>query len=311
MHPDLPLTQPVLYPCAEQRGDADAVARWWADPRTRVLEFAGERVRIQPGGRDPGSRDVAWLTATEARPDNDTPTPSGNWVFLGCLPDGSPRFAVSAAGPIPDDELLPVRQLGLADPWSADLRVTVGALAVLNWHRRHPRCPLCGEGTVIDQAGWVRRCPADDSQHFPRVDPAVIMLVIDDAERALLGRQSRWPETWFSTLAGFVEPGETLENAVAREVLEEVGVTVADVDYRGSQPWPFPSSLMLGFHATARTTDLSPDLGEIADARWFSRSELRAACESGAVRLPPRFSISRWLIELWFGSELPGDWSRE
>ncbi len=303
----LPLIDPVLDPCGDRRGDHDWVMDQWRDPRARAVMLAGERVRTEPG--DPAH--VRWFLPMDLATGADHLPYPGDWVFLGLTADGAPRLAVAATGaPAPDAELVPVRQFGLADPASADLRIVVGGLAVLNWHRRHPRCPLCGEGTVIDQAGWVRRCPHDDSQHFPRVDPAVIMLVVDDEQRALLARQTRWPATWMSTLAGFVEPGETLENAVAREVLEEVGVQVGTVSYRGSQPWPFPSSLMLGFHTTATTTELRPDGSEIVEARWFTRDDLAAACTAGEVRLPPRFSISRWLIELWFGAALPGDWSR-
>lgn len=305
----LPLTEPVLDPAGEHRGDPRWLRAQWEHPQAQVVMFAGERARIQPDSEQVVPQ-VRWLSPAQlpTGPDGSYP---GDWVFLGLAPDGAPYFAVAATQSVADDELLPVRQLGLADPSTPELRIVVGGLAVLNWHRRHRRCPLCGDPTVIDQGGWVRRCPTDDTQHFPRVDPAVIMLVIDASDRALLGRQSRWPEGWFSTLAGFVEPGETLENAVAREVLEEVGVQVGQVNYLASQPWPFPSSLMLGFHATALTTQVHPDDGEIAEARWYTRDALAAACAAGDVRLPPRFSISRWLIERWFGSELPGDWSRE
>jgi NAD+ diphosphatase len=134
------------------------------------------------------------------------------------------------------------------------------------------------------------------------------MLVTDADDRALLGHQPTWPESRFSTLAGFVEPGEPLEAAVRREVAEEVGIVVGDVTYAASQPWPFPSSLMLGFFADARTTEIGVDGVEIASARWFSRTELLAAAESGEVQLPGTLSISRWLIETWYGGALPGAW---
>lgn len=299
MPPSLPLVDPVLDPCGDKRSDGPWVSDAWRDPRARAVMFSGERVATRDGIH------VDWVLPSDlAETPDDFPR---DWAFLGLTDDGAARFAV--AGDESAGEWTPVRQVGLADPAAGDLRVVVAGLALLNWHRRHPRCPLCGARTVIDQAGWVRRCPDDDSLHFPRVDPAVIMLVVDGQDRALLARQTRWPETWMSTLAGFVEPGETVENAVVREVSEEAGVVVGDVTYRGSQPWPFPSSLMLGFHATARTTDLQPDGGEIAEAQWFGRAELAAACAAGEVRLPSRFSISRWLIELWFGEELPDGWS--
>ncbi|MFN8127054.1 MAG: NAD(+) diphosphatase [Candidatus Nanopelagicales bacterium] len=293
--PELPLVGATLERHGDRRADPAWVDARWADPRARVLVFAGDQVVVADDG--------AWWPTSRIGERGDA-----DWVFLGTDTDARPHFAIARPDQVGDRRS--VRDLGLADPYGPDIDSLVTALAVLNWHDRHPRCSRCGEPTVVSDAGWVRRCPDDDSQHFPRVDPAVIMLVRDPAERALLGRQTRWPVGWYSTLAGFVEPGETLEDAVVREVAEESGVVVGDVTYRGSQPWPFPSSLMLGFHATARTTDVTPDGGEIADARWFTRDELAAACESGSVRLPPRFSISRWLIELWFGSALPGDWSR-
>jgi NAD+ diphosphatase len=164
-----------------------------------------------------------------------------------------------------------------------------------NWHASHRRCPRCGEATEVVDGGWVRRCPADGSDHFPRTDPAVIVLVHDGADRCLLGRQPTWPRGRYSTLAGFVEPGESLEQAVVREIREESSVTVGDVVYRGSQPWPFPASLMLGFEA--RVTDGTAAVGddELEDVRWFSRADLRR----GEPMLPPPASIAHWLITSW------------
>ncbi len=200
-------------------------------------------------------------------------------------------FAVVSASP--PSSGVGLRQVGaLLDDRDAGLLVTAVALA--NWHRTHTHCPRCGTPTVLAGGGWLRTCPADGSEHYPRVDPAVIMLVHDGADRCLLGRQASWPVGRFSTLAGFVEPGESAEHAVAREVFEESGITVEDVTYRGSQPWPFPSSLMLGFTARAVSAD-EPRLldGELAEARWFTRAELAA---DAPPKLPPAISISSWLI---------------
>ena len=177
-----------------------------------------------------------------------------------------------------------------------DAGLMTHALGLLNWHSTHPRCPRCGTATESTRGGAVRRCPQDGSEHFPRTDPAVIMLVTDGADRCVLGRQSVWPPGRYSTLAGFVEPGESAEMAVVREVLEETGVAVRDVRYRGSQPWPFPASLMLGFSSVCDADAVPvPVDGELEDARWFTRDELS---RGGAV-LPPPVSIAHRLITGW------------
>jgi NAD+ diphosphatase len=174
------------------------------------------------------------------------------------------------------------------------------ARGLMWWHARHRFCGVCGHVTVSAEAGHVRRCTNPDcgASHFPRTDPAVIMLV-HDGDRCLLGRQARFIPGMYSTLAGFVEPGESLEDAVAREVLEEAGVRVDDVRYHSSQPWPFPSSLMLGFHARAVTTKLDFEADELEDARWFTRDEIRNWQPGGPYTLPRKVSISRRLIEDW------------
>lgn len=185
-----------------------------------------------------------------------------------------------------------------------DAGVLTTAIALANWHQRHPHCPRCGSPTTCAQGGWVRVCATDGSEHHPRTDMAVIVAVTDDEERILLARGPHWPQGRMSVLAGFVEAGESLESAVAREVTEEVGVRVRNVAYRGNQPWPFPSSLMIGFSAVAFETELSLDPQEIAEAHWFARGELAYAVRSGVVALPPRVSIARRLIESWYGREL-------
>ncbi|PZR55501.1 NAD(+) diphosphatase [Xylanimonas oleitrophica] len=188
------------------------------------------------------------------------------------------------------------------------------AVALVNWHAVHRHCPRCGAPTQVRRAGWVRWCPVEERELYPRTDPAVIMAVVDDADRILLGHAAHWPPGRYSTLAGFVEPGESLEQAVRREVAEEVRVTVADgpgdVVYRGSQAWPFPASLMVGFRArvAGRAGDVAPDGVEVTAARWFTRAELLAAVEAGDVLLPGRVSIARALIEEWYGEELPSTW---
>ncbi len=206
-------------------------------------------------------------------------------------------------------EFIDLRRLG-ALMGGPDASILAYARGMVHWHRRHRFCGVCGQPTQSRDGGHVRFCAGDNSHmHFPRTDPAVIMLVAHDDPQGkgpacLLGRQSRWVEGMYSTLAGFVDPGETLEQAVAREVFEESGIAVSDVRYQASQPWPFPSSLMLGFRAKAETTAITIDAREIEDARWFTPDEVKSFGEwgeapEGEMRLPRKDSVSRWLIENW------------
>ena len=176
------------------------------------------------------------------------------------------------------------------------------ARGMLYWHNRHLFCGMCGAPTISEEAGHVRRCSNAQcgNPHFPRTDPAVIMLV-HDGDHCLLGRQKAWPRGMHSTLAGFVEPGESLEDAVAREVFEEAGIRITDIGYHSSQPWPFPASLMLGFHARAVTTDITIDPDEIESANWFSRDFLRHNIRGGAKDffVPPGIAVARRLIDDW------------
>ena len=217
--------------------------------------------------------------------------------------DGAPDGG-DAARPAPDGaRWADLRAVGhyLDD---ADAGIMTSAVALANWHGRHPRCSRCGADTEPAQAGWARACPVCGTEHFPRTDPAVIMSVVDGADRILLGRHAGWPEKRFSTLAGFVEPGESLEAAVRREVAEEAGVLVGDVHYRGSQPWPFPLSLMLGFRAHALHTEITVDGQELTQARWWTREELALDLATDELVLPPAMSIARQLIEDWYGGPL-------
>ena len=180
------------------------------------------------------------------------------------------------------------------------------ALGIANWHASHTNCPRCGTPTVVEKGGWVRRCFEDETEIFPRTDPAVIVSVLDRDDRLLLGSNAMWENTRFSLLAGFVEPGESFEGAVQREIFEEAGVRVVEPEYLGSQPWPFPASVMVGF--TARLADdqdpseLTPDGDEILDLRWFTRDEVWSNRE--LVILPGRTSIARAIIEDWYGGPL-------
>ncbi|WP_406006874.1 NAD(+) diphosphatase [Streptomyces sp. NBC_00637] len=285
---------------AHHRLDEAWLAAAWSHPTTRCFVVSGGQVLI-----DETSEGHTELVTT---PSFEAPLTEAHRYFLGTDEDGVSYFALqkdALPGRI-DQSARPagLREAGLLlSPRETGLMVH--AVALENWQRLHRFCSRCGERTVIAAAGHIRRCQACGAEHYPRTDPAVIMAVTDDEDRILLGRQVHWPEGRFSTLAGFVEPGESIEQSVRREVFEEVGVTVGQVDYIASQPWPFPSSLMLGFMARATSTEIEVDGDEIHEARWFSRDELGAAFESGEVLPPYGISIAARLIELWYGKPLP------
>ena len=293
---DLALARGDIDRQAECRGDDAWLARTWADAATLVLPVHDGQVPVQ---------EVEGVPRLLPRRPSEVPADAER-MLLGEDSAGRAWFAVRMPVEGPAAGL---REVG-ASLGSDEVALATTAIALDNWHGAHPCCARCGAPTDMAQAGWIRRCRADGSEHYPRTDPAVIVLVIDDEDRALLGRQGRWQPTWFSTLAGFVEPGESAESAVRREILEEAGVAVGAMDYLGSQPWPFPCSLMLGYHARAESTDIAVDGEEIVEARWFSRAELAAGCAAGTVALPPAVSIARRLIEQWYGEPLPGDWIR-
>jgi NAD+ diphosphatase len=259
-----------------------------ADHSSRALLVAEDGVFV-----DGGSRPA--LVPLGALPPLEEP------VLLGLDAEGA-VFAVAAAdgvAPPAGARLMGLREVGaLLSPEDAGL-LAYGT-AMVNWHRAHRHCAVCGARTEVAEAGFLRRCPVCGAEHHPRTDPVVIMLV-HDGDRALLGRQPTWPAGRYSALAGFVEPGESLEEAVAREVLEEASVRVEDVRYRSSQPWPFPASLMLGFHARYTGGEPTVGDGELDDVRWFERAELAAIArdEVEGMHLPPPLAIARRLIDEW------------
>jgi NAD+ diphosphatase len=270
---------------AERREDTDWLAAAWERGRVLVVTGDYESPLVEEAA---GPR-------LDLRSSSSVPA-GGERYFLG-LAGELPVFAVRAPKDLRADRWADLRSVG-ADLGDLDAGLLTAAVALTRWHDRHPRCSLDGTPTEIAKAGWSRLCPVDGSEHFPRTDPAVIMLVHDGGDRCVLGRQASWPPGRYSILAGFVEPGESSEGAVAREVGEEVGLSVTDVSYAGSQPWPFPSSLMLGYTALA-VGDLTLSLndGELADARWFTRAEIRA--RDGLVALPPPVSIAHRIITDW------------
>ena len=281
----------------DRRTDEAWLAEQWADGATRVLVLAGGRFPLESGGTV-----VRWLSPREA----DDLVPGAERVLLGER-DGLVHFVAFPAGfRAPEDwGMLRSHGPGLS---AADQGFVVQAVSLDEWRRSHRFCGRCGHALDSSGGGYVLTCPQCGRHHFPRTDPAVIMLVTDDDGRALLGRQPSWPAGRFSTLAGFVDPGESLEDAVRREVMEEAGIEVGEVAYFGNQPWPFPSSLMVGFFGRALTTDIHVDDDELEAARWFTRDDVRRGGESGELVTPGGFSISRSLVEAWFGGTVPGSW---
>lgn len=300
----LALARGTVDRTVELRLDELALAAAWSNPDTRVLVVSEGRAFVldEPDPVDPEGTRTRLVTV----PSYDAP--EGDRYFLGRDESGFMFFAVPT-------ETLPGRLDGDARPASLrevglllsdrDAGLLTHAVALEHWHRSHRFCSKCGNPTEVAAAGHIRRCAHCGTEHYPRTDPAVIMAVTDPEERLLLGRGSSWDPRRFSVLAGFVEPGESLEQAVAREVAEEAGLTVTSVTYMGSQPWPFPYSLMLGFNATVDDPErMRADGEEVLEVRWFSRPELAEAVASGEIVLSGRISIARSLIERWYGSSL-------
>ncbi|WP_207002821.1 NAD(+) diphosphatase [Trinickia mobilis] len=286
---------------SEKRDDHTFIERLRDDPAARFLIFDVDVPLLRRGnGHD------AWFLASEATAFGH-PVQS---VFLGQERDGSGRFALGftldleqegqSQGMVLDRiDLRSIALQGLVDP--GVLGILGQAKSMLDWHRRHGFCANCGSASRASAAGWHRVCDACGARHFPRVDPVVIMLAID-GERCLLGRQRQFAQGMYSALAGFVEPGETAEDAVRREVFEEARVTCTQVVYYASQPWPFPSSLMIGCFAQANVTEIVVDTAELEDARWFSRLEVAAmlaGTHPSGLSTPKPFAIAHHLLQAY------------
>jgi NAD+ diphosphatase len=303
--PRLGYTASLIERVVERRPDATALAAWENDPRARSYVIGGELVVLKRAAdvNDP------LFTLAEARALGRT----AETIFLG-LVDGAPRFAI-ALDPAAAEALKARDELVVTDLRSIAVRGLVAAdhlpplaegKALVGWHARHRFCPNCGAASNLVEGGWRRDCPSCRAQHFPRTDPVVIMLPVA-GERCVLGRSHRFVPGMWSCLAGFVEPGETIEEAVRRETREEAGIVCGRVGYFASQPWPFPSSLMIGCHAEALSHEIIIDRAELDDARWFDREEVATMllrCHPDGLTTPPTVAIAYHIIRAWVEEEV-------
>ena len=292
---NLPLAHVALDRDYLAREQPDLLDSLWDSQETKVLVMHQQQVLLSESG------------GLKFLPAQLVPTTSKR-TYLGRTLDGQVPIVLATLSEFEAQGIEPTHDnwhglrrsgLGLSP---SDAAIFTQALALANWHNSHEFCPRCGAVTEVAKGGWVRICPTDNQEIYPRTDPAIIVGVIDKEDRILLGSQGVWEENRFSVLAGFVEPGESLEAAVIREMKEEAGIQVANPEYLGSQAWPFPYSLMLGFMARHVGGDLIPDGEEIVRLRWVTRDELKA--EAHQMLLPGKLSIARAIIEKWLGEKL-------
>lgn len=273
----------------EHRGSAEWVRSLWYAEEARLVKITAEgQLAVCP---DKGNEGRVKLRTTRPFVEYD----SHRHILLG-LVDDVPWFAVEA---LIDPPFATLREVGEdLTPLERDIAITT--TAITNWHRSAPHCAACGHRTEAINGGFARTCPNCGREHFPRTDPAVIVAVVDDADRLLLARASAWGDTnRVSVLAGFVEAGESFEHAVHREIGEEADVQLTDLRYFGSQPWPFPRSVMVGFFARAVGTDISIDGEEIVFADWYTRERVEAELAAGTLGLPTSASIAHRLVTAW------------
>jgi NAD+ diphosphatase len=282
---------------SERRRDSEWIGSLLDDPTARILPLHD----LRPATRGLGLPVLDWQPVDAWR---ETIERGATLIFLG-LGSGCPYFAIDAGAAEPGGGPFDARTLAPLLP-SSEAAILAEARSLIDWHARHRFCAQCGSSTRVASAGWVRRCPECKASHFPRTDPVVIMLTVR-GDRALLGRNRRRPGNRFSCLAGFMEPGETLEEAVRRETFEESGIRVGRVRYLACQPWPFPSSLMTGFLCEGLSEEITIDPEELAEARWFSREEIRTMVARAAtgpddptqVSLPGPLAIAHHLCRRW------------
>jgi len=294
-----PISAP-LDRASELRSDEAALDRLWNS--AKIIRVSNSKLATD-------GKSLQFLSATEVEKLITSKIfTGGDKYFLGI--DTASKVAYFAwdcdevglpAGETSTEGLASLRELG-ATLDEFQLGISMHVIALSNWHRSHPHCSKCGAETKSTLGGSVRMCIKDQSQHHPRTDSAVIVLVKDKDDRILLGHQPIWPDGRFSTFAGFLEPGETFEQCVEREVFEESGVKVNEIKYLGSQPWPFPASIMIAFSAVVDDPSTAKADGvEITEVRWFSRAELKSSVADGSLLLPPTISVARKMIAMWFG----------
>ena len=294
-----PISAP-LDRASELRSDEAALDRLWST--AKIIRVSNSKLATD-------GKSLLFLSATEVEELIASKVfTSGDKYFLGIDPASKVAYFAwdcdevgLSAGETSTEGLASLRELGgTLDEF--ELGISMQATALSNWHRSHPHCSKCGTETKSTLGGSVRACVKDQSQHHPRTDSAVIVLVKDKDDRILLGHQPIWPDGRFSTFAGFLEPGETFEQCVEREVFEESGVKVNEIKYLGSQPWPFPASIMIAFSAVVDDPSTAKADGvEITEVRWFSRAELKSSVADGSLLLPPTISVARKMIAMWFG----------
>ena len=293
----LPLASEAVDRSGELRIKPDELAKLWKS--ARILHFASGKFRVKPNFElDFQSADqIATLR-------NDANFAHGEELFLG-IDNGISYFAwCSDAADFESFETLENYQTlrTLGDYLSQlEMGLAIHSQAIANWHHTHQFCARCGAPTLSANGGSLRKCSSDGSEHYPRTDGAVIVLVKDNQDRVLLGRQKIWPERRFSCFAGFVEPGESFEQTVLREVFEESAIRLDSITYLGSQPWPFPASIMISFSGIAINPESAKADGEeIEEIRWFTRDQMREAIVDKSLTLPPGMSVARKMIEFWY-----------
>ena len=283
---NLPLSRSKLDRAAHLRSDQAQIDELWKTGK--IIEMLADRFRCE-------GKSLTFISPEEAQ---------GDRYFLGLDENGLAYFVSHRATDAQEfpEEFRSLRTIG-AYLNNLEIGAAVHALALTQWHTAHQRGAKCGATTHPTLAGAVRECDICTASHHPRTDPAIIVLVKDNADRILLGRQKVWPAKRFSTFAGFVEPGESFESCVSREVLEECGGVVTEMKYLGSQPWPFPASVMIAYEAVISNPDsVKADGEEIEEIVWLTREELKSKCDSQELLLPPIISVARAMINAWYGN---------